>query len=210
MATEGTTKASFYTSFRQLCPGGATRLLGCSRPGFPRGRKEPVPPEHVDNAIKEFKSRGVDTVVCLLSDAEAYKFYNMSLVSYYEVNGLVAMSFPIIDHDVPTVLLMSQAVDAVVELLSKPGKRIAVHCSAGIGRTNLLGACLAAYFGPPWKFETPQTEEQCAFAEQFWKERLAANALSPNALKAASAGWKFRCQKHTPLVDRDWRTSQNL
>lgn len=210
MTNESVTKASFYTSFRQLCPGGSTRLLGCARPGFPRGRKEVVPVAHVDNAITEFKQRGVSTVVVLLSDAESHKFYDLNLTARYNAGGLNTFSFPIVDHDVPTLKLMRDAVKTIETLLKSPGKRIAVHCSAGIGRTNLVGACLAAYFGPPWGFVVPQTEEQCKFAEEFWKCGAADGVLHPNALKAFKSGWQFRCQKKVPLVAQDWRLSQNL
>lgn len=218
MNTEGVTKASFYTSFRPLCPGGSPRVIGCSRPGFPRGRKEVVPVAHVENAVKEFKQRGVNTIILLLSDAECWKFYNMDLARFYAKNKLTTLAYPIIDHDVPTLALMARLVKDVDGLLTGkldyngegPCTKLAVHCSAGIGRTNLVGACLAAYFGPPWGFSTPQTQEQCEFAEAFWKTQLAANALHPNAMKAAKVGWKFKCQKYAPLVERDWRTSQTL
>ncbi len=210
MSIEGTTKASFYTSFRPLCPGGSTRVVGCSRPGFPRGRKEVVPVAHVENAVKEFKQRGINTIILLLSDAECWKFYDLNLAQHYINSGLNTFSFPIIDHDVPTLKLMRDTVQMIATLLKSPDKKMAVHCSAGVGRTNLVGACLAAYFGPPWSFSVPQTQEQCDFAETFWKTQLANNALHPNAMKAAKAGWKFRCQKSIPLVAQNWRTSQSL
>lgn len=64
------------------------------------------------------------------------------LLSFYKSHGLEPYHFPIPDFQVPED---RKALDAALEALesrAQLGKRIAVHCLAGMGRTGLFLGCL--------------------------------------------------------------------
>lgn len=113
-----------------------------SRPGYPR---KVVPKHSLDTAIKAIRKNKINTVVCLLTDGEAYKYYGLDLVRYYRRNaGLKVLRYPIPDFGTPRVSFMFDMC-LTVRVLLFSGSRVLFHCSAGVGRTSLALNCFSAY-----------------------------------------------------------------
>jgi len=132
---------------------GVRRLWRCSRPGYP-GKM--VPPARIDEAVERMKEEaGIDTVFVLLSDAEYWFYYGLDLVERYRALGLEVRAFPIMDFSTPRAPRAHEMARAMHEDL-KAGKRVAVHCSAGIGRTALAINCLFEYRKVMFKWKVPK------------------------------------------------------
>jgi protein-tyrosine phosphatase len=93
-------------------------------------------------ALREFKENGVSVVVTLADDEECFEKTNRNLREVYLQEGLTCISFPIPNYGVPNKLALRRALDITLRHL-RAGRSVAIHCSAGVGRTGLFGACLA-------------------------------------------------------------------
>ncbi len=99
--------------------------------------------------LLDFQREGVSIVVLLCSDEECLRKTGRNIREVYDSEGLQVIHFPIRDYGVPEPDDLRRVVKEVVDQATT-GHNIAIHCSAGIGRTGLTAACLARQVvGPP-------------------------------------------------------------
>jgi len=91
----------------------------------------------------EYRNNQVGMVVMLAGDEECKSKTGRDLQEYYRQQGWQVLYFPISDFGIPpSPKEMKDAVEKVRKYVNSGGN-VAVHCSAGIGRTGLFLACLA-------------------------------------------------------------------
>ena len=131
----------------------------------------------LEDEIWALKEEGVDILVSMLTREEETLLGLEAEADLARAQGLDFISHPILDRDIPaspkdTWELARSLADRFGE-----GKRIAVHCRMGIGRSPLLLACILVSRGADpeeaWNaigiargFEVPDTFEQ-----RNWLER---------------------------------------
>ncbi len=80
------------------------------------------------------RKNGVDVLVSLTEDPPPRRWINDA--------GLMLVHVPVVDMQAPTDRQLDQAIDTIAQA-KRAGMGVAVHCTAGLGRT---GTVLAAYF----------------------------------------------------------------
>lgn len=87
----------------------------------------------------------IDLVIPLAPEDDCRIQTGRDLFGLYRSRGLEVRPFPIVDFDVPTHAQREHFVAAIAGAVTaaKAGKRLLVHCSAGIGRTGMFLACMA-------------------------------------------------------------------
>lgn len=124
------------------------------------------------------KAEKVDVLVSLLEVKESWSLELAHEARFARLAGMEFVSHPIPDHSVP---LSEKESAALVESLAarvKKGKRVAVHCLAGIGRSALVAGCVLARLGLSLDqvlarleeargFPVPETPEQHAWLARF-------------------------------------------
>lgn len=94
--------------------------------------------------------------------------------------GISFLSFPIRDRSVPESTEEAYRFASAIGDLLKAGKKVVIHCRAGIGRSALVAACALSISGMPVKeaFErierargchVPDTKEQREWVEHLCK-----------------------------------------
>jgi protein-tyrosine phosphatase len=91
--------------------------------------------------IKRYQQVGIDTVVVLAEAAEILAQSGRELSALYGNLELNILHLPIMDFGIPNPDKIRPVIDAA-EAEAHAGKRIVIHCNAGIGRTGLFTACL--------------------------------------------------------------------
>lgn len=105
----------------------------------------PMPYGRYDNqrVFRFFKQEEIQRVVVLLSDAEIKKRCRRDLKKLYRKHRMDLIQFPMVDFLQPGHGDMDQLIPDLAQRL-RAGERIAVHCHAGVGRSSVVVACLAA------------------------------------------------------------------
>ena len=95
-----------------------------------------------ENLFSQLINNKVTCVVLLASDDECIRKTSMNLREMYTRAGMSVIHLPIQDFGVPDEIELRNSVERAVQIL-QDGHNLAIHCSAGIGRTGTFAACLA-------------------------------------------------------------------
>ena len=95
-----------------------------------------------DKVMNLYQQAGIQEVVVLNSEPDIREYARQDLHERYKQAGLAQLYAPVADFSAPPAGTWNSALQEVAELL-RAGKKVAVHCHAGIGRTGMFCACLA-------------------------------------------------------------------
>ncbi|RLE91988.1 MAG: hypothetical protein DRN04_11475 [Thermoprotei archaeon] len=104
-----------------------------------------------EETVKYWKAQGIEAVLVVATDedAEACGWSNIDeYIQYLSEKGFEVMHLPVEDHRAPSnVDILLQALEWLKNKVNF-GKKIVVHCYAGIGRTSTVLVCfLIKYYG---------------------------------------------------------------
>jgi len=101
----------------------------------------------LEDEIKGLRYEGVDILVSLLTVNEIYELGLKEENEICHTNSIEFISFPIPDRKVPSsvtrTIQLSQSL--LTQIIS--GKKVAIHCRAGIGRSALMVTCILVCAG---------------------------------------------------------------
>jgi protein-tyrosine phosphatase len=92
--------------------------------------------------FEEARKQDVGAIVILNDRLECLQKAGRDLEQFYVEQGLQVVALPIRNYDAVSAESMDRAVGLAVEH-AEAGRHLLVHCSLGIGRTGMFGACMA-------------------------------------------------------------------
>jgi protein-tyrosine phosphatase len=93
----------------------------------------------LEASMREFKARGVDTIVSLLPAPEMAELGVLREPKLCAEHGLGFLSHPIVDFGLPEETSFALLITDIAALV-RAGHGVAVHCRAGIGRSGMTTA----------------------------------------------------------------------
>ncbi len=95
-----------------------------------------------NEVLAAYTQAGVDVVVMLSSDDEAFRVTGRMLRDDYVEMGMDVIYAPVPDFSIPEEGTFQETVRQALGA-AQAGRTVAIHCQAGLGRTGILAACLA-------------------------------------------------------------------
>lgn len=92
--------------------------------------------------LEAYRAAKIDLVVMLSAEGEDLRLTGRNLASLYRQSGLETLHLPIADYTTPERAALAGVLEHI-QVTANRGQNVVVHCSAGVGRTGLLLACLA-------------------------------------------------------------------
>ena len=108
-------------------------VYGAARPGYGSQR---VDDDEVTAWIDHMRANGVSRVLCLLDDQQL-AYYASPLVARYRHAFDAVHHLPIEDYGLPDMAMLDATIASLRDAEAK-GRRVVVHCSAGMGRTGIV------------------------------------------------------------------------
>jgi protein-tyrosine phosphatase len=138
----------------------------------------------LEDEIRAWRTAGVDTVVSALCAEEVAELDLTEEAALCQANGIEFLDFPVTDRSVPeSTQKTAEFVRPLLKLLGE-GKKVAIHCRQGVGRSSLLAACVLTLAGMASEAafdrirqargcEVPDTAEQRMWVARFAKAQRA-------------------------------------
>jgi protein-tyrosine phosphatase len=129
--------------------------------------------------LEALQREGIDAMISALTTLENEELGLAEETRLSSLRGIVHLSFPIEDRCVPASVSDFQEFLIRVEEVLASGKKVGVHCRAGIGRSSLIAASLLVRQGysSDSAFRIIQEARGCAVPDTFeqreWVERFA-------------------------------------
>ena len=99
-----------------------------------------------DDEIKALRQEGVDILVSLLTTTEIDELGLTTENQICQTNDIEFISFPITDRKVPSSITDTIQLSQSLKTQIQNGKKVAIHCRAGIGRSALIVASVLVCF----------------------------------------------------------------
>lgn len=138
----------------------------------------PLGADRLKEEIQAWSMAGINVVISLLADTEINELELEVEGALCKESGIEFHRFPIEDRGVPD---SRREVIEFVEIVRgriAAGRRVGIHCRAGIGRSGLMAACVLSRMGHDVNsaferikqargVEVPDTPEQCEWVRSF-------------------------------------------
>jgi protein-tyrosine phosphatase len=134
--------------------------------------------EWIGDEIISLKNFGVDILVSLLEYSEISELELIDEEDCCGSYGIIFLNFPITDRDVPKSFDETHNFIRKLSDYYREGKKIAIHCRAGIGRSSLIACAVLVLHGENVDdaflkisqargFPVPDTQAQIEWVEEF-------------------------------------------
>lgn len=134
--------------------------------------------EWLEDEMRGLAQAGLDTVVSLLTAPEIRELDLAREPEHCEAAGMQFLSFPITDRGVPASAADLRAFVRSLADQLRTGRKLGIHCRAGIGRSGLVAACVLSDLGvapealfpmlsKARRIAVPDTPEQEAWVRSF-------------------------------------------